>query len=219
MVEIYDTHEQSERVKGWLRENGGAILLGLVLAFGSLFGFKQWQLWQQTQREQASAEYQTLVDALEAKNLDAAVGNYETLKSEHADSSYTALAAMHLAKARLEAGQTELAQQLLEYAIKNAQPEAVRTVAKERLARIKLDQGKPDEALALLDAVSSASGFEPVFAEIRGDIYRAKGDNEKAAGYYQQALDGLEAGTGNRAFLEIKLQTVSSVSAEEGDAS
>lgn len=219
MVEIYDTHEQSERVKGWLMENGGAILLGLVLAFGSLFGFKQWQLWQQTQQQQASAEYQSLADALQSKNLDSAVAIYETLKTEYAKSAYTAMAALHLAQARLEAGQTELAAQLLQHAIDNARPEPVKTVAKERLARLKLDQGSTDEALALLDSVSSASGFDPVFAEIRGDIYRAKGDRETAADFYRQALEALEAGTGNRAFLEIKLEAVSTDISEEGDAS
>ena len=78
MVEIYDTHEQSEIVKGWLRENGGAIVLGLVLAFGSLFGFKQWQLWSQNQNQQASAEYDVMRSLLSDENLDAAVANYET---------------------------------------------------------------------------------------------------------------------------------------------
>ena len=43
MSELYDTHEQGERVKSWLRENGSAIIMGLVLAFGLMFGFKQWQ--------------------------------------------------------------------------------------------------------------------------------------------------------------------------------
>ncbi|HET6592032.1 MAG TPA: tetratricopeptide repeat protein, partial [Xanthomonadales bacterium] len=58
MVEIYDQHEQSEIVKKWLRENGGAIVLGLVLAFGGLFGFRQFQFWQDSKQQQASAEYE-----------------------------------------------------------------------------------------------------------------------------------------------------------------
>ena len=61
MVEIDDTHEQGEIVKSWLKENGGAIVLGLVLAFGSLFGIKQWQIWDTNQRQQASAEYEVMV--------------------------------------------------------------------------------------------------------------------------------------------------------------
>ena len=46
MVEIYDDREQGERVKKWLLENGSAIVMGLVIAFGGLFGMNQWQAWQ-----------------------------------------------------------------------------------------------------------------------------------------------------------------------------
>ena len=60
MSDLYDTHEQGERVKNWLRENGSAIVMGLVLAFGLMFGFKQWQIWETSKRQQASAEYQVM---------------------------------------------------------------------------------------------------------------------------------------------------------------
>jgi predicted negative regulator of RcsB-dependent stress response len=219
MVEIYDSHEQSERVKGWLAENGGAIVLGLVLAFGSLFGFKQWQLWQQNEQRQASVEYELLLEFLGEGNLDAAVANYETLKKGFEGSAYTALAALHMARARIEAGQTELAEQLLEYAMNQGEPAAVRSVARERLARVKLALGQADAALALLDAAQSAEGFEARFAEIRGDAARTRGEHAAAAEYYAQALDLLEAGTGDRAWLEIKLAAAKLAAGTTGDAS
>jgi len=58
MVEIYDDLEQSKAVKKWLSENGSAIVMGLVIAFGGLFGFKQWQGWQESNKQQASAEFE-----------------------------------------------------------------------------------------------------------------------------------------------------------------
>lgn len=219
MVEIHDTHEQSEIVKGWLRENGGAIVLGLVLAFGSLFGFKQWQIWETSKNQQASAEYEMMVELLAANNLDASVANYETLKSEFPKSAYTSMASLHMAKARLESGQVDLAAQLLEHAMDNARPEAIRIIARERLARVKIDQGDADAALALVDGSPSDEGFEAQFNEIRGDAYLAKGDQERAAQHYEQALNALESGTGNRGFLEIKLEASGGSHEEEGDAS
>ncbi len=81
MVEVYDSHEQSERVKGWLRENGSAIVMGLVLAFGGLFGFKQWQVWDENKAKQASGEYETMLELLQEDRLDDAVANFEVLKS------------------------------------------------------------------------------------------------------------------------------------------
>ena len=208
MVEIYDSHEQGERVKGWLRENGGAILMGLVIAFGGLFGFKQWQLWQVNKSRQAFAEYQTLVDYLDRDQLDAAVANYETLRSEHSASAYVALAALQMAKARVESGQADLAVGLLEKAMRDGEPAPVRVIARERLARVKLDLGEPGEALALLDAAPSTTGFEARFAEIRGDAYRALGQTEQAVAQYRMALEQAQSGVGYRPLVEMKLEAL-----------
>ena len=208
MSDLYDTHEQGERVKGWLRENGSAIVMGLVLAFGLMFGFKQWQAWQTSKRQQASAEYQVMADLIKENNMDAAVSNYQVLKSEFPKSAYTSMAALMIPKARMFAGQAYLAEGDLEFAMANARPDPLKVIARERLARLKLSQGDPDAALKLLDGAPSSVGFEALFAEVRGDIYVAKGETEKAVESYQAALDALEEGVGNRELLTIKLQAL-----------
>lgn len=208
MVEIYDTHEQGERVKGWLRENGGSILMGLVLAFGGLFGFKQWQLWQVNKSRQAAAEYQTMADYLAEDQLDAAVANYETLKTEYPSSAYLPLANLQMAAARIDAGQPELATALLEQAMNEGEPEPLRVIARTRLARLKLDLGDPEGAMELLDGAASEAGFESRFAEIRGDIYRAQGETGRAIEEYRKALELQETGIGYRPLLEMKLEAL-----------
>lgn len=208
MSDLYDTHEQGERVKNWLRENGSAIVMGLVLAFGLMFGFKQWQSWETSKRQQASAEYQVMVSLIEADNMDGAVPNYEVLKTEFPGSAYTSMAAMMMAKARLGAGQLDLAVADLTYAMENAQPDAVKIVARERLARVRLSQGDTAGALALLDGAPSDEGFESLFAEIRGDAHLANGDTELAIASYRTALESLEDGVGNRELLTIKLESL-----------
>lgn len=219
MVEVYDSHEQSERVKKWLQENGGAIVLGLVLAFGSLFGFKQWQLWESNKDQQASAEYEVMVQYLEQDDLDSAVANFETLRAEFGDSAYTALAAMQMAKARIQASQTELAVGLLQFAMDNAEPAPLRTVARLRLARVYLDLDRDEEALALLNGASSEQGFEALFAEIRGDVAQMQGRMAEAADFYRQALDSLETGTGNRTYLQVKLDSLDTGSGNQDETS
>ena len=217
MSDLYDTHEQGERVKNWLRENGSAIVMGLVLAFGLMFGYKQWQTWETGKRQQASAEYQVLSGLLKADQMDAAVSNFEVLKAEFPKSAYTSMAAMMMAKARVIAGQVDLAASDLEYAMQNGQPEPVRIIARERLARLKLSQGDPDAAMKLLDEAPSSVGFEAQFAEIRGDIYVTKGETELAASSYQAALDALEEGVGNRNLLDIKLQNLGTTTHDAAD--
>ena len=208
MSDMYDTHEQGERVKNWLRENGSAIVMGLVLAFGLMFGFKQWQQWETGKRQQASAEYQVLLGHIEQDNMDAAVPNYEVLKTEYPKSAYTAMASLVMAKARLNAGQADLAATALTHAMQNAQPAPVQVIARGRLARVRLSQGDAAAALALLDGAPSDEGFESQFAEIRGDIHLANGATEEAIESYRTSLELLDERVGNRRFLIMKLEAL-----------
>jgi len=202
-----------------LQENGIAIVMGLVIAFGGLFGFKQWQLWQQNKARRASAEYTALSDFLKDEKLDAAVPYYETLKKEYSGSAYASLAALQMAHARVDAGQADLAAPMLQFVMSNGIPEPLKIIARERLARLRLDQNKPDAALKLLDESPTSVGFEARFDEIRGDIYRQKGDRKKAAQYYTQALAKLESGVGYRPLLELKLEDLAVSMPDEGESS
>ena len=86
MVEIYDPQEQGEVVKKWLQENGSAIVMGLVIAFGGLFGFKQWQSWQVNNRQEASQQFEVMGELLTANQIDAAMSNFQSLQDEYASS-------------------------------------------------------------------------------------------------------------------------------------
>jgi len=215
MVEVYDSHEQSERVKGWLRENGSAIVMGLVLAFGGLFGFKQWQVWQDSKSQEASAAYETLVELLQDERLDDAVGNFETLRADYPDSSYTALAALQMARSRVERDQPDLAISLLERALPQAQPAPMKVIIRERLARLHLEQGDPEAALAVIDGAASSTGFESRFAELRGDVHRARGELTEALAAYEEALALKDSGVGYRPLLEMKIEDLAGIAAAE----
>lgn len=219
MVDVYNAHEQGELVKKWLSENGSAIVIGLVIAFGGLFGFKQWQAWQLNNRQQASAEFEIMGELLSAGQLDAAVTNFENLKNDYSDSAYTSMAAMQFARARIASNQPDLAVGLYEFVIENGYPKAMTILARERLARVLLDQGDPDGALKALDGATETTGFESRFAEVRGDIYFSQGRMDESIAAYQQALELLEAGTGDRARLVMKLESMGAEVPEDGSAS
>jgi predicted negative regulator of RcsB-dependent stress response len=219
MVEIYDAHEQGEVVKKWLRENGSAIVMGLVIAFGGLFGFKQWQSWQESNKQQASAEFAVMNELLAAGQMDAAMSNFQSLQDDHSRSPYTSMAALQMARARLEAKQADLAIGLYEYVVDNGYPAAMATVARERLARVLLDQGQAGLALEVLQAGHDTSGFESRYAEVRGDIYLDQGNTDEAIKAYLEALDTLEAGEGDRATLLLKLETLGAEVPDDGNAS
>jgi len=208
MVEVYDAHEQGEIVKKWLSENGSAIVMGLVIAFGGLFGLKQWQSWQINNRQQASVEFSVMGDLLGSGQLDAAVSNFENLKEDYPDSPYTSMAAMQFATARVAASQPDLAIGLYEFVIENGYPKAMKTIARERLARVLLDQGQADAALSTLEGAQDIIGLESRFAEVRGDIYFSQGQLSEAQAEYLEALEMLEAAAGDRARLVMKLESM-----------
>lgn len=206
--EFYNEYEQAQAVKKWLQENGSAIVLGLALAFGGIFGFKQWQGWQLNQKQRASAEFEVMSQLLADDQLDAAMANYQTLRDEFEDSPYASMAALQMARARLEADQPDLAITLLQFVADNGTPRAVSLVGRVRLARVLLDQGRTDEAMATLDAAGALDGFEAAYAEARGDILVAMGEQDEAIASYRKALDTLEEGAGDRTYLELKLKSL-----------
>ena len=219
MVDTFNTHDQGEAVKKWLQENGSAIVMGLVIAFGGLFGFKQWQAWQETSKQQASYEYELLNLQLAENQLDAAMDHFQTLRDEHGKSPYASMAAHSMARARLEVNQPELAIGLYEFVVENGYPKAMKVVARERLARVLLDQGQAEQALQMLDGADDISGFEARFAEVRGDILFAQGRTQEAIAAYQESLEALEAGAGDRAKLVMKLESMGAEIPEDGSES
>ena len=219
MVEVYDAHEQGEIVKKWLSENGSAIVMGLVIAFGGLFGFKQWQSWQVNNRQQASAEFEIMGELLASEQLDAAMANFQILQDDYPKSPYTSMAALQFARARIEVNQPDLAIGLYEYVMENGYPKAITVVARERLARVLLDQGEPGRALTVLQGVVDITGFESRYAEVRGDIHFDQGRMAEAEAAYLEALDLLEDGAGDRGKLVMKLESMGAEIPEAGSES
>jgi predicted negative regulator of RcsB-dependent stress response len=219
MVEVYDAHEQGEIVKKWLSENGSAIVMGLVIAFGGLFGFKQWQAWQVNTRQQASVEFEVMGELLAVGQLDAAMDNFQNLKDDYSKSPYTTMAALQFAKARIQLSQPDLAIDLYEYVMENGYPQAMTVVARERLARVLLDQGDAERAMTVLEGAEDVTGFESRFAEVRGDIHYDQGRMGEARAAYLEALDQLEAGAGDRDKLVMKLESMGAEIPEGGSES
>jgi len=71
----------------------------------------------------------------------------------------------------------------------------LRQIARARLARVLIEQGKHEEALAQLD-IASAGSFGALYHEIRGDALAAKGDVAGARREYDAALAGSQTEPG-----------------------
>ena len=194
--DLLDEHEQGERVRNWLRQNGAGIIGGVALGLALIWGFRWWQDQQLGQRMAAGSNYQVAVDQLEAGKLAEAGPVIASLP----EGTYATLAALQLAKAQLEAGKRDEAIATLR-GVDAADPELAGIVS-ERVARLLLDAGKPQDALALLEGDSAGTHA------VRGDAYAASGDQAKAREAYARALVGLEVGSPERNLVELKLSEV-----------
>ncbi len=190
-----DEHEQSERVRTWLKNNGFGLVGGVGLGLAVIFGWQWWQREQLQRAVGANLEYQAAMQAMSGADPAAVRAAVEAMRD--GDSAYADLASLRLARMQVEAGETDQAIQTLTAV--RADP-ALQPLVKVRLARLLLDAGKADEAIAVLgDARDSAS------AEARGDALMVAGKRDEARQAYLDALTLMDVAAPQRRLVELKL--------------
>ena len=194
--DLLDEHEQSERVRTWLRQNGAGIFGGVVLALAVIGGWQWWQKEQVGKLVEANSRYEAVSRSLQSKKLDEAAKEVAALEGGKAG-IYAELAALELAKAQVEAGKHEDAIKTLRGLKVEGE---FKTLIDQRIARLLIETGKPEEALSLLGKAEDSAGLE-----VRGDALVAQGKREQARDLYKQSLGKLDVAAPQRRLLEIKL--------------
>lgn len=205
--------EQVEALKKWFVENGVSLLVGIVLALGSVFGYRAWENSTRESGEAASAIYEDLVaavgfipadglsEAMTATGLTLA----EQLKTEYSDSSYAIFAALTMAKLAAESGKLDKAAAELRWVLNNGAQGSFEILARIRLSRVLSAQEKYGEALALLDVQLDLAAHYVSWEEARGDIYYSMDRIDDAREAYQLAVQSTAQGQ-PRPFLNMKLE-------------
>lgn len=195
--------EQVEKLKEWWKENGRAVVAGIVIGVGSLIGYRYWIDYQETNAEQASSHFIQMVDAIESGNNDAADEQANKLLNQYASTEYATMARFTLAKTLVEAEDYEKAQHHLQQVIGNAGDSPLAYVARQRLATVQLQMTKFDQALKTL-SVDFPEQFGASVEELKGDLYASQGNKVEAAGAYRKAQQS-QPGPANAEFLQQKL--------------
>ncbi len=216
-VELYDEHEQGERVRKWLREYGISIVTGLVLAFGGIFGFRYWQDHQANQKILAANLFSVIQAEVDAGQTNRAAERFAELQTEVPRSAYVGLGALLLASAYVEEGRLQSAATLFQDILEKRRMESLWPLARLRLARVLEAQGDTTEALRVLDAVPAPAGHEAAWAELRGDLLFALGRSDEALAAFQQALQLTDERGFGRRLLQMKMDATAP--GEEGDRS
>lgn len=200
----YETEEQQvEALKKWWADNGRAVLFGIGLGLALIFGWRAWQGHNLSVAQEASTAYTSVMQALEDDdNGEAFLSRVEAMKKNHEGSSYAAMAS--LAEARFHAENNNLpeAESALRWTVDQGAFAEIKSIARLRLARVLNAQGKHDDALEVLEKVTSQS-YAGLVNEIQGDIHLDSGDAAQALAAYKRAQESGAVAPNNN--LKMKL--------------
>ncbi len=203
-MSVYMTEEeQLTAIKNWWNKYSNVITVILSLLLLTVAGYKYWHWHQEKINTQASSAYEQLMVAFANQDNNSVQAYANQLISDYGQTVYADAARLTLAKLQVNEDDYDKARQTLDYVASHAKMPALKQVAKLRIARLLAGQKAYDKALAEL-AVIEDSGYTPIVNELKGDIYVATGNYQKAMAAYKEAItEGRTSGMGNL-FLEMK---------------
>ena len=215
----YDLEEQEQldELKTWWKMHGNVVTAAVTAVALVVFAWQGWNWYQRKQSASASVLYSAMQQAIAGKDAKRARDLAGELIDKYSGTAYAGMAAMLSARAQADGGDAKTARAQLTWAVDNAKDDALRDLARLRLAAALLDEKAYDEALKQLAAEPQAA-FVPRFAELKGDVLAVQGKTVEASAAYQAALTKLdEAGRSDgrrqgpyRDILQAKLDSLGS---------
>ena len=190
---VYDLEEQEQiaALRSWWKQYGGWATGVLLMVALACLGWYGWQSYLKTQNAEASRVFLVLQQASAQQDTSRVKQAAGELVNQYPRSQFAALGAL-LAATTLEAtGDAKSAEAQLSWVADNGK-DAVRGIARLRLAGVQMDQKDYDAALKTLSE-SAPPGFAARFDAARGDVYVAQGKSTEARASYDAALKTLEA--------------------------
>ncbi len=219
--DIIDAHEQSERARQWLQQNGSSIVIGVLLGIAVLLGWQRYQQSGVSHRAEAFVKYEDLRSAVDKEDQELAASLAEDLRKNFSDTPHAALAAMEMAEQQIKEGKLPEAESSLRFVSTEAGSEPLRAIATMRLARVLLSRGEAQKALDTLKPVAS-DAYTAERELIRGDALVTLGQSDEARKAYDAALAAMDVAAQQRKMVEAKRDDLAAggasapVAAEQG---
>jgi predicted negative regulator of RcsB-dependent stress response len=192
----YDLEEQEQldEFKAWWKLHGKKVVTLITTLVVVYLGYQGWHYYQDQQSLKASTQYENLLklDITDAKNLKAIQSVSSQLMDKYSSTPYAGRAALTAAKANFQANEVKSAKSQLEWAAKNAKEDAIQAMALLELASLQFEEKDYAGALKTLGE-KHTSGFDGLFADLKGDVLVAQGKPADAKVAYKEALEKLDS--------------------------
>ncbi|MBS0319447.1 MAG: tetratricopeptide repeat protein [Proteobacteria bacterium] len=202
-----EEQDQLDDLKAWWARYGSLIASVITIAALAFIAVQGWRWYQNNHQEAAATLYGAVSEGVRAHDAAKSKDAMAQLADRFASSPYAPRAALLYAKQLWDAGDKAGAKAQLTFALDRASDPAVVAVARYRLAEAALDDGKPDEALKLLDAKVDDS-FAGIYADLRGDALAVAGKRDDARAAYQVALAKLDQRSQYRNYVQVKYEAL-----------
>ncbi len=202
-----EEQEQLDQLKHFWNTWGTLISSVLILVAGAVAAWNGYQYWQNRQAVQAAALFDAVDAAARSADSVRMEQAFSDIKLKYAGTAQAGQAGLTLAKAQLDAGNSDAAKATLAWVAEKSSDDGLKAIAKLRLSGVLMDQKSYDEALKLI-----SSGFPPefdaVYADRKGDIFVLQDKRAEATAEYTRAYKAFEEGVEYRRLVEIKLNAL-----------
>lgn len=204
MDDLLSEKEQIDQIRSWWSEYGAYVIGGVVIGVGMLFAVNHYRSAKLQSQLDASTAYESLVVHVADGKLEDAEQAAEEIASTFQDTTYAGQAGLAMARLYMDKNRDQDAADALKDVLGSDTDDELKHVARLRLARILLYQGKADEVVGLLEEQDNAS-FAAAYGEVLGDAYATLGQVADAQTAYQQVLlDPLVRGTVDQQLVQWK---------------
>lgn len=206
MDDYLSEKEQIEKLRAWWSDYGTWVIVGVAVGGFGLFGLNYHQGQQRDAQLEASALYDELTEHVVDGQVEEAEAIVDQLESAHADLAYLSQAQLAMARLYMDRNRDQDAADVLRELMESDASQQFRDVARLRLSKVLLYQGKADEVVELLSDNDGESAFAARFSDALGDAYYELGDFESARDAYQLALiEPAQGATVDQQFVQLKL--------------
>lgn len=203
LTEYMTEQEQVELIKQWVKQYLPVIIAGLVIAGVGMFAWRSWQEKQAAIRIQASTNYDVMINERAAGDTAKTVATATTLYRNYTKTPYSQMAALMLAREAAAKKEFPVAEKYLRWVMENSKSTGVREIARIRLARILISDGKPQAAIDLLNTLDDKT-FTGLSDEVKGDAYLILNKPNDAYSAYGNALSATPNADTMRPILRMK---------------